>query len=400
MDRASTSEQTPRWRRVALALAGFKVGYWLVVLGFVGWGAAFNEEQAERIRRTWFPPEPPPAAVGHWARHFATWDAEHYLYLSRHGYAPGLRSIAFYPLWPLAVRLTAPLAGGSHIVAGLILANLLSLAGWVMFHRVTARRFGEQMADVAVGLLVAFPGSLFFQFIYSEALFFLLLMLLWWALEQRRGFIACVAALLLPLVRGVGVFAVLPVGWVVLTRTGVGDPTLREEVRGRPMHRGWWLLVLAPAAGWALYLGLIGHWTGNPWAGVEAQRYWGVQAIANLWDVPKFVSGFLDVTTWHGFTGSILDRLVFLLVLYSLPVQWRLGRDLPAWTLMLAVVPALSGTLVSFVRFAACAFPVFLAGAALLVSCRGRWPLRLVLTTAWIVHAVLLWRFLNYSWAG
>lgn len=409
----------PRWRRVALALAGFKLGYGLVVLGMAWWGAAFDEGQAERIRRNWFPAEAPPAAHGRWARHLATWDAEHYLYLSAHGYTSGLRSAAFYPLWPLAVRAAAPLAGGSHLVAGLVLANVFSLAGWVLFHRTAARRWGERRADLALALLLAFPGSLFFQFAYSEALFFLLLMGLWWGLERRHLPVALAAAVLLPMTRGLGVFAVLPITWHAARESGLGERVWRLVPWGSKGTAGAgngeqpefrdpglkfslrpWLVTAAPLLGWGLYLALMWWWTGNPWEGMQAQRHWGVHAISNLWDVPKFVGGFLEVTTGHGFTGSLLDRLVFLLVLYSLPMQWRLGRDLPVWTLMLGVVPALSGTLVSFVRFASCVFPVFLAGAAVLDTGLGRRPMVVVLVAAGALHGWLLWRFLNYAWAG
>lgn len=417
-DAVPNEPSTPRWRLVALALVGVKLGYWVVVLSFVWWGEGFDAEGAERIRQDWFPAETPPPEHGRWARHVATWDAEHYLYLSCHGYGPGVRSVAFYPLWPLLVRALAPLAGGDHLLAGLVLANLLSLAGWVLFHRLCARRFGERTADLALTLLVAFPGALFFQFLYTEALFFLLLMGLWWGLERRRRTLAGAAALLLPLTRGVGVFAVLPIAWVLARESGLRawvwrlafgagqKSAVRSEgfVQIGVPESGFlktpWLLLAAPGLGWAVYLALMWQWTGNPWAGIEAQGYWGVHAISNLWDVPKFVKGFFEVRAWHEFTGSVLDRLGFLLVLYALPVLWRRGRDLVAWTLMLAVIPAMSGTFVSFLRFASCAFPVFLAGAAVLSTAKWRWPLGGALTVSVGLHLILLWRFLNYQWAG
>lgn len=417
-----------RWRRVLLVLVGVKLAYWVVVFGLVACSTDFAAGRADQIRRTWFPAEAPPAEHGRWARHFATWDAEHYLYLSTHGYAPEVRSIAFYPLWPVVVRAMAPLAGGNPILAGLVLANLFSLAGWVLFHRLSARRFGEPVADAALALLVAFPGALFFQFVYSESLFFLLLMGLWGGLELRRWTLAGAAALLLPLTRGVGVFAVLPIGWQVLAsrhwhpfsnRFG-GRETRGAKSRetpgatpGLPGREGCelrtsdcglpappWALLAAPLAGWGVYLALMGQWTSNPWAGIEAQKYWGVHAIANLWDVPKFVKGFFAVTAWHEFRGSLLDRLGFLLALYALPVLWRRGRDLLSWVLMLAVIPAMSGTFTSYTRFAACAFPVFLAGGAVLGTGRRRWLLGGMLVVSGGLHLFLLWRFLNYHWAG
>jgi len=260
-----------------------------------------------------------------------------------------------------------------------LLANLFSLGGWLLFHRAAARRFGERTADGALALLVAFPGALFFQFIYSESLFFLLIMVLWRELEGRRYRWAWAAAFLAPLARGVGAFAVLPLAWHAWN---VAPPGWRERLRargrsaeagaagearsegsdgnagedGRPGRRAgrpglrrkaaWapWLLAGMPVAGWAAYLGLMWIWTGDPFSGMRAQRFWGVHAIGNLWDVPKFVSGFFNVTVWHGFTGSALDRIGFLFALYAAPMLWRRARDLLPWWVALAVLPAMSGT--------------------------------------------------------
>jgi len=327
------------------------------------------------------------------------------------------------------------LTGASHQVAGLLLANLFSLGGWLLFHRAAARRFGERTADGALALLVAFPGALFFQFLYSESLFFLLIMVLWRELEGRRYRWAWAAAFLAPLARGVGAFAVLPLAWHAWN---VAPPGWRERLRargrsaeagaagearsegsdgnaaedGRPGRRAgrpglrrkaaWapWLLAGMPVAGWAAYLGLMWIWTGDPFSGMRAQRFWGVHAIGNLWDVPKFVSGFFNVTVWHGFTGSVLDRIGFLFALYAAPMLWRRARDLLPWWVALAVLPAMSGTFVSFLRFESCAFPVFLAWAGFFTGLKRRWPLALFLAVSAGLHGALLWRFVNYRWAG
>ncbi len=442
----------PRWGRVALILLAVKLVYLAGISAAVWRWPDFNAERAARIGEHWFPAGWAPGTRGEIARHFATWDAEHYLYLSAAGYRPEARSRAFYPLWPLAIRAGTAVTGLGPEVVGLALANLFSLAGWLLFHRAAARRFGERTADVALALLVAFPGALFFQFIYSESLFFLLIMILWWGLERRRYGPAGVAAFLAPLTRGVGAFAVLPLawhawsvaspGWLERIRargraaiagrglSGGGEASGKDAGRQRNSEAGpetadlnaakdgcatgrvgesglqrrarwtpWWLVGM-PALGWAAYLGLMWVWTGDPWAGIAAQKYWGVHSIANLWDLPKFARGFFEVTTWHGFMGSLLDRIGFLLLLYALPALWRRGRDLLAWTLMLGVVPAMSGTFVSFLRFESCVFPVFLAWALFFTGRRRRWPLAGSLALSLLLHGILLWRFVNYRWAG
>jgi hypothetical protein len=166
-------------------------------------------------------------------------------------------------------------------------------------------------------------------------------------------------------------------------------------------HRAWaWWLPFTPLGGLGCYMGLMWHWAGSPFEGFAAQQYWGVHSISNLWNMPKFVIGLFNPTTWHEFTGSLMDRCVFILLLYCLPVIWRLGKDLFVWTLVLGVVPAMSGTFTSFTRFASCVLPMFIALAVLLSKPERRW-LRFTTVTVFAgLHVVLLWRFVNFRWAG
>ena len=436
----------------------------------VGFGSDLDTKKFFQVNARW-PREGDPV----FASHFATWDAAHYLYLSEVGYQAGAPSCAFYPLWPLLVRWSSPVFAGSHFIAGLVLSNLFSLGAWVLFHRLVARRWGKTAAHWALVFLIAFPGSLFFQFNYTESLFLLLVLVLWWGLEERRYGWAWLAAGLLPLVRGIGVFAVLPIAWHVVEPAG---PWLRSWWReqgsaawhsavsqiaharhsrlpagatpdserrlvaglgsiqrceadgksarlGLPLRemagRAW--LLAAPLLGWGIYLALMGYWTGDPFEGFKAQRYWGVHSISNLWNVPKFVIGLFTPTEWHEFRGSVLDRCVFILLFYCLPGLWRLDKGLLVWTYVLGILPAMSGTFTSFTRFASCAFPMFIALGVFLSAeggvrsaesapaarclTRDVWPWHLRASLRWLLlavfvalHVVLVWRFVNFRWAG
>ncbi|MCP5528095.1 MAG: hypothetical protein H7A47_14985 [Verrucomicrobiales bacterium] len=397
-----------RYWRLGLALLLGKIAYLGIICLAVQLWPDLDGANADRVREVWFPTESTPRYSG-LARHFATWDSEHYLYLSTAGYSPDARSIAFYPLWPLLIRGGAAVTGASGLVAGLVLANVLSLLGWLLFHHVTSSRLGERSANLALALLLAFPGSLFFQFGYSESLFFLLLMTLWWGMERNRYQVAWCAGFLAPLARGVGVFGVIPICWhwtVDQRRTRLARRAVSIAERSHEPHTegtsgsGSTLLLAAPLIGWGTYLCLMWLWTGSPFAGLDAQRYWGAHAIGNLWDVSKFIAGFFRYSEWHAFSGSLLDRLAFLLLLNAIPSLWRVGKDLLVWVYALGVIPAMSGTFVSFVRFEACAFPVFIGWAVMLLGWRGRWPAAVFLIVNVLLHGVLLWQFVNFRWAG
>ena len=131
-------------------LLGLKLVY-LSLVAFTAWGwGDYDEAALKAIDAQWFDQN-----GGGWslaknvaplARHFATWDSEHYLYLSQDGYGAGVKSCAFYPLWPLIVRWTAPLAGGNHLIGGLVVSNLCSLAAWVLFYERVRRRWGIELS--------------------------------------------------------------------------------------------------------------------------------------------------------------------------------------------------------------------------------------------------------------
>ncbi|MBE7499016.1 MAG: hypothetical protein HS113_01640 [Verrucomicrobiales bacterium] len=400
----------------------------------------FDEGQHAATVACWFngPARwPTTSATATVARHFTTWDASHFLYLSECGYLGGLKSCAFYPLWPFLLRSCSVFTGGSHLLAGLVLTNALSLAAFCLFYSLVRERWNGPVAKWALVFLIAFPGSLFFLFLYSESVFIFLVIGLWYGLEKRRYGVAAVSAALLPMTRAVGAFAVLPIAWHALS---VAPPRwLRLHERGRQVGAGagsvkgsWleltvgrdseksrgtaargaapsapWLLLAAPLMGWGCYLALMWHWTGNPLEGFDAQKHWRVHSVWNLVDVPKFVVGFFAVTQWHGFTGSVLDRCMFVLLIYTLPVLCRLDKSLLVWTYWLGILPAMSGTFTSYTRFACCAFPIFIALGAFLspekanrsskITTGLRWGLLLLFA---VLHVLLVWRFVNFRWAG
>ncbi len=145
-----------------------------------------------------------------WRSCLATWDGAHYLHLAQIGYSRGDKSCAFYPLWPWLIRWVSSLSGVNPIFVGLAMANLLSFVALGLLLHQVAGRYGGATARASVALMLAFPGALFFAFIYTEALFLFLLMVFWLGLDRNRLWLVCVAGFLLPLTRAIGVFALLP----------------------------------------------------------------------------------------------------------------------------------------------------------------------------------------------
>lgn len=215
---ADGSYRAAAWAAPVRSMFAFKGCYLLLVAVAVWLFSNFEEGRFFRVNARW-PREGDPIFLSH----FATWDAAHYLRLSEAGYANDVPSCAFYPLWPLLMRWGSVFTGGNHVAAGMILANAFSAAGWVIFFQLAGERFGSRAAWWALGFLALFPGSLFFQFVYSEALFFFLVMLFVLGLERRWYGLVWASGFLLPLTRAVGFFCVAPLVWH-LVRCRVQSP--------------------------------------------------------------------------------------------------------------------------------------------------------------------------------
>jgi hypothetical protein len=202
----------------------------------------------------------------------------------------------------------------------------------------------------------------------------------------------------------------LPVAWHILSAcppNWIGQwPKLRTLFASsqivpqaqKPL-RGWWV-VLAPFCGWLFYLLLMSFWTGNPFEGFSAQKYWGVHSVSNLWNLPKFVLQWFTPSTWHDFSGSLLDRCVFTLLVCCLPLICALDKKFIAWVYVLGILPAMSGMFTSYTRFASVVFPIFIA-LGVSFSPPSRLSLRYgLLATFATFHVILLWRYVNFQWAG
>ena len=96
----------------------------------------------------------------------------------------------------------------------------------------------------------------------------------------------------------------------------------------------------------------------------------------------------------------MLDRLCFLAVAYTLPSVWRRDRSLIPWVYVLGILPAMSGSFTSYIRFSGMAFPVFLVWSTPATTR----PLRILrwagLVILGLLHLHLVRNFVLSRWAG
>jgi hypothetical protein len=365
---------------------------------------AFSEADFHAASRRW----PMDGNTIDWTTQVAAWDGAHYLYLAEVGYERGSPSCAFYPLWPLLIRLGKYLTLGDPVVAGLILANGFSIAGLWLFYRLVAGRHGAEVGFLALAFLLAFPGAIFFSVIYTEPLFFLLTMVFFLGLFQEKPGWVAITGFLLPLTRAVGVFLLLPLAWRALEKAW-HDWQATMPLQGKSWKRLLRLVLVrrevwamgAVLAGYATFFGIMYESTGNAFEAFAAQKHYANQpSIGNILNVAGFAKAFIHIDGLHTVAGSVFDRALFVLFLVCLPAIWRLDRLYFWYALGTGLVPAMSNWFFSYNRFFILCFPVFIVLARKWRGAENLWLRWLVVVLAGTVQVIFLIRYLNFFWTG
>ncbi|HEV2057888.1 MAG TPA: mannosyltransferase family protein [Solirubrobacteraceae bacterium] len=207
------------------------------------------------------------------------WDSVWFLQIAADGYGDGART-AFFPLYPLLVRLAgAPF--GSGLIGGALLSTVLLAVALVLLHRLVALDHDRAVARNAVLVTALFPMSFFFSAVYSESLFLALSIGAVYAARRERWAWAGLLGMLAAMTRSAGVLLLVPLAMIYLW--DVARPSLATRRPLRP-DALWLALVPLGLASFCALLALGGH---DPLAPFRAQEVWFrsfAGPFAGAWD--------------------------------------------------------------------------------------------------------------------
>ena len=323
-------------------------------------------------------------------------DALWFLRIASGGYVPGDGSAAFFPLYPLAIRLLAWLPGVGPASAALLIANASFLGALIVLHGLTRLEFADggslgtgddpaSMARRTVLFLAIFPTAFFFLAPYTEAPFLLLSLAAFWCARRDRWGWAAVFGAGAALTRSIGVIVAVALLAEAVHQWREGKP---------PLPR----LAAAAAAGLAplLYLAWWEAAHGDAWAPLRAQGNWGRELTSPLTTIGRAVR-FANAfgTYW------MVDVLVVGVVLVAIVagVRWLRPTYLVyavASLLLPLTNPFPDRPLMSMPRFVIVLFPAFWVIARAVE--RRRIPESLVTASFAAGYGVLALLFVNWRY--
>lgn len=297
---------------------------------------------------------------------WAQYDAQHYVDIAVRGYdAPSVTesNIAFFPLYPLLIRVALVALGRVDMetgeIVGLVTSNVALFIALLYLSALVARDFSLSLARRVVLYVLVFPTTLFLSSVYAEAVFLAAAVASLYHARAGEWGRSGIAGALAALARPFGVLLVVPIG-IELYRQRAG-------VRA-------WLALVGPPVGLALFIGYLWWLFDDPLAYFHAGASWG-RGVHLPWDV-------------------LLAYARGPIVMFDWPYSWL---DLVSMVAMVAI-------LVAGVRLVPASYSSFSAAGLLFAMSTGvAWfsasRHALALFPLIVVLAVLGYRYRSFNWA-
>jgi hypothetical protein len=291
-------------------------------------------------------------------RSLTAWDGWWYLGIARDGYSAAPLAgqgpnLAFWPLYPILVRLVSLPWPSLDSLLAVLLSNLAFLLALGLVERLGANVLADARATRGAVLLAISPFGFAFSMAYPESLFLLLAVAGCLAAERGRWALAGISTSLATLARLAGLALLPTLLWIGLNRW-------RSDWR----WIAWLGLVPAAALVFFAFTALL---AGRPDAYLAAEAAWGRGGVASD---PGSLASHLD---WIR-ASQLATFLAAIYLLVFARVDGLPGRYL-AWPIVALALEFASGNLVSVGRHLTVVVPFFwlLAGRR---SRLGRtWPL-------------------------
>jgi hypothetical protein len=320
--------------------------------------------------------------LGPWLR----WDAFWYVRIASMGYNAFDGSTAFFPLYPLAIRLLAPLVGSDYLLAALLVSNTACFAAMILLYQLACFELGRECARRTVLYQLVFPVAFFLFCPYTESLFLLWAIACFYAARRERWWLAGGFGLLAALTRNTGVFLVLPLAYEMWFRS-------RSTKR---MPGSETLAIALVPIGVALFSLYLAMHLGQPLLWLTRQELWE-RSLTWPWETAHQILLHLSRPLHN--TVDLLFTLVFAAL--TLLAFRRLSPSYGLYMLGSILPPLLSprtGTpLYSMPRFVLVLFPGFMILA--LIGRRAIWN-RLIVYGSQVFLTLFTALYIAWYWVA
>ncbi|MBB2200775.1 hypothetical protein HLH28_04150 [Gluconacetobacter tumulisoli] len=267
------------------------------------------------------------------------WDCAWYERIATHGYSPhpmtnpadfGQASWAFFPLYPLLVRAVMAATGlgadGAGLAINVALFPLLALLAAAYMRQ----KAGDADGLFRVALFVILPTGFWYRLPYTEGLYGVLLLSTAMAMARGWTMAAALLAAGLCLTRPTGLFCVAVIALFHMFAPQMAGPAGRTPPDRLTRWVEGTVLVLAGAAGLALFIFFLDGLVGDGLAFGHVQAAWGHRFLT---PVVWLYKGFTHRKTLDLAIAAVLE---IALICWGFRIRWAMESTILLVTFLLA----------------------------------------------------------------
>ena len=299
---------------------------------------------------------------------FANFDGAQYLKIAQNGYLPLTQ--AFFPLYPISIRIAFIVTSIPHLLSGLLISLLSFIGVCILLNKYLQNlSFTNKEIKWFFFFFLAFPTSFFLVSLYTESIFFLLFLGGLVSLQYKKLVIAGICGLAIGLTRVTGIFLIIPM-FAQLLQIHLDQPSTLSPVQGilEVLKKRKNIMVLvAPLVGIILYLIFLKLTTGDYFAFFNLQKVSNATRSTDLVLLPqvlyRYIKIFMTATPNFQyfvaavefitliFIGALIFYDVLKIIKSSKKKQFSL-IGLHIYSISVLILPTLTGTLSSLPRYA------------------------------------------------
>lgn len=271
---------------------------------------------------------------------WANWDGVHYLSIAANGYLADLKTMIFFPGYPLLVKL-ASLIAGDFFLAAYLVSHLSAILSSIMLYKFVLLKFNKEIAQRAIFYFLIFPSSFYLVAAYSESTFILFAILSFYFAYQKRWLLTSIFGFMASLTRVIGVVIMVPLILEYLTQINFSFKKIRTNFL--------WLFLIPLGA--LIYMFYLSNTVGDPFYFLTLQN--------TYYRSTHPINPFIVLANYP--SKLTLDYLLTIMVLiFSWFIFKKIRASLGVYTFLMILIPVLTGSLTGNQRYALAAFPIFI----------------------------------------
>ena len=341
-----------------------------------------------------------------WIWGFGNFDGVHYLKIAQSGYAADL-SQAFFPLYPLFIRffnffpkdnLLDPVLFNdpSYFSTAMVLSIIFFIGALYFTYKLFSENYNKKIAQISILLLLSFPTAFYFGAVYSESLLLLLTVLTFWFTKKDKFLLAGLFAALASAtkIQGAILFIFLAVELWKKYRNNLSEQRkhFTKDLLG---------ILIAPL-GLIFYMVYLKNTTGDFLYFLSSQPSFGAgRSSLPLIFLPQVIYRYLKifltvkVASLAFFNAFLEFSMTMGTVVVLIMAFKKMKFSYWIFSLLVVVLPTLTGTFSSMPRYVLMAFMLFPY-----LAVRYEKNIKLIIIAQAFLQIILLSMFIRGYWVS